>query len=186
MDTVLTTSSFESIKLYNNPDIKRSVNHASIIAAIVILIVGISMFLITFLFDKTQNVIISTLVLVGIALVIYSVFRLIWRSKAIVYLPTKAIIKEDDFYFDSKYFQMLNSVATSGNCDLISQLQSQSGGNCKLITLYSDDKQFIALQVFKYIPFNYMPCDEVYYFKGKTAENLINAIKTAKQTNLKN
>lgn len=185
MDTVLTTPSFENIKFYSTPDIKRSANYTSITTAIITLIVGILLLLFPIFFEGTNQAIISVLMMIGIALIIFSGFRLIWRSKSVVYLPTKSTIKEEDFYFDSKCYQTLNSVVTTGNHDLVAQLRAQSGGACKLVVLYSKDKQFIALQILKYEPFSYVPQDEVYSFKDKVAEKLIDAIQTAKHHNLR-
>lgn len=59
--------------------------------------------------DKSSTLSMALMVL-GTAFVLLGVFRLFWKSKEVVYLPTGSVTKERSVFFDLKYLGKLTDM----------------------------------------------------------------------------
>ena len=76
------------------------------------------------------------LMVVGTALILLGVFRLFWKSKEMVYLPTGSVTKERSMFFDLKHIGELTEMIERGNPDCEAGIKSESSGNVRLSLIH--------------------------------------------------
>ena len=101
--------------------------------------------------------------------ILLGVFRLFWKSKEMVYLPTGSVTKERSMFFDLKHIGELTEMIERGNPDCEAGIKSESSGNVRMDIMISQDNKFAALQLFQFVPYTYTPVTSVRYFTGSEA-----------------
>ena len=172
MDTTIQTPSYEDLSTYAHAEITKKTNIAAIATAIVCLLLGIGALAASYYLGKTMDIASSLSIVIGIGLILFSVYLFVWRSSMLVYQPTNSQILKKEYYFDSKYTQMLKSILHEGSSEKINNLETLSGANVKVLMMYSKDRQFFTAQIYKYEPFTYDPYDKICSFNGNKAHAL--------------
>ena len=72
----------------SHPDIAKRTSVSGLIISLVMMVVGILIFVSIFEMNDKSSTISMGLMVLGTALILLGVFRLFWKSKEIVYLPT--------------------------------------------------------------------------------------------------
>ena len=93
-----------------HPDIAKRTSVSGLIFSVAMLIVGILLFVSLFEMNDKSSTVSMTLMVAGTALILFGVFRLFWKSKEIVYLPTGSVAKERSIYFDLKHLGKLTEM----------------------------------------------------------------------------
>lgn len=152
----------------SHPDIAKRTSVSGLIISLVMMVVGILIFVSIFeMNDKSSTI--SMGLMVRTALILLGVFRLFWKSKEIVYLPTGSVAKERSMFFDLKYIGKLTEMIENGNLDSEAGVKSESSGNVRMDIMISQDNKFAALQLFQFVPYTYTPVTSVRYFTGSEA-----------------
>ena len=84
----------------SHPDIAKRTSVSGLIISLVMMVVGILIFVSIFEMNDKSSTISMGLMVLGTALILLGVFRLFWKSKEIVYLPTGSVAKERSMFFD--------------------------------------------------------------------------------------
>lgn len=156
----------------SNPDIAKRTSLSGVIFSSVMLLVGILAFGSTFELEDKSSAISMALMVFGTGLFLLGVFRLFWRSKEIVYLPTGSITKERSAFFDLKHMDTLKNMVNSGSFSTDVNLKSESSGNIRMDVILSEDKKFAAVQLFQFVPYTYQPITSVQYFTNESASSV--------------
>ncbi len=122
--------------------------------------------------DKSSTVSMALMVL-GTGLFLMGIFRLFWKSKEVIYLPTKSVAKEHSIFFDLKHMDALRNLVNSGSFSAGSNIKSEASGNIRMDVILSADKKFAAVQLFQFIPYTYQPITSVQYFTDEQASAVI-------------
>ena len=86
----------------SHPDIAKRTSVSGLIFSCIMLLAGVIAFVSTFEMEDRSSTISMGLMVLGTALFLIGVFRLFWKSKEIVYLPTGSVAKEQSIFFDLK------------------------------------------------------------------------------------
>ena len=108
-----------------------------------------------------------------VGLFLMGIFRLFWKSKEVIYLPTKSVAKEHSIFFDLKHMDALRNLVNSGSFSAGSNIKSEASGNIRMDVILSADKKFAAVQLFQFIPYTYQPITSVQYFTDEQASAVI-------------
>lgn len=173
IDTTLFTSS--------HPDIAKRTSLSGVLISSVMLLVGILAFGSTFELEEKSSTISMALMVFGTVLFLLGIFRLFWKSKEVVYLPTKSVTKEHSIFFDLKYVDSLMKIVNSGSFSADSAIKSDSSGNIRMDVILSEDKKFAAVQLFQFVPYNYQPVTSVQYFTNDEASAVVAFLAQSKQ-----
>lgn len=152
-----------------HPDIAKRTSVSGLIFSVIMLLVGVLVFASVFEMNDKSSSISMMLMVVGTALVLFGVFRLFWRSKEIVYLPTGSITKEHSIFFDLKYLGKLTDMLEHKQLNGETQIKSDTSGNVRMDVMVSQDNKFAAIQLFQFVPYTYSPVTSVCYFTGNEA-----------------
>ncbi len=152
-----------------HPDIAKRTSVSGLIFSVIMLLVGILVFASVFEMNDKSSSISMLLMVAGTALVLFGIFRLFWRSKEIVYLPTGSITKEHSIFFDLKYLGKLTDMLEHKQLNGETEIKSESSGNVRMDVMVSQDNKFAAIQLFQFVPYTYTPVTSVCYFTGNEA-----------------
>ena len=87
----------------SHPDIAKRTSVSGLIISVGMMLVGILIFASIFEMSDKSSTLSMGLMVLGTALILLGVFRLFWKSKEIVYLPTGSVAKERSLFFDLKH-----------------------------------------------------------------------------------
>lgn len=153
----------------SHPDIAKRTSVSGLIFSVTMLLVGIFLFASVFEMSDKSSTLSMALMVLGTTLVLVGVFRLFWKSKEIVYLPTGSVAKERSVFFDLKYLGKLTDMIENGRLDGETEVRSCSSGNVRMDAMISQDNRFAAVQLYQFVPYAYTPVTSVCYFTGSDA-----------------
>ena len=105
------------------------------------------------------------LMVLGTAFFLLGIFRLFWKSKEVVYIPTGSITKERSVFFDLKHMGKLKEMIEKGQLSIEEGVKSEGSGNVRLDVILSQDNKFAAVQLFQFVPYTYTPVTSVNYYR---------------------
>lgn len=179
--TNLQTAQVNTIFTAVHPDIAKRTNVGSMFISLAMLAIGFIAFFSAFQMDDSSSSISMFLMVLGTALLLMGVFRIFWKSKEMVYVPTGSATKELSCFYDSKYAGELSELLKSGKFVNDNVIKSVHSGNVRLDILLSQDSKFAAVQLFQFVPYTYDPVTPVYYFVGEQASSLAAYLQKSKQ-----
>lgn len=87
------------------------------------------------------------LMVLGTAFFLLGIFRLFWKSKEVVYIPTGSITKERSVFFDLKHMGKLKEMIEKGQLSIEEGVKSEGSGNVRLDVILSQDNKFVSRSV---------------------------------------
>ena len=163
-----------------HPDIAKRISVSGVLISSVMLLIGILAFASTFELDDKSSTTSMALMVLGTGLFLMGIFRLFWKSKEVVYLPTKSVAKEHSVFFDLKHMDALKNLVNSGSFSADSKIKSEASGNIRMDVILSADKKFAAVQLFQFVPYTYQPITSVQYFTNEKASAIVAFLSKSK------
>ena len=156
-----------------HPDIAKRTSVSGVLISSAMLLVAILAFASTFELDDKSST--ASMALMGLVtgLFLMGIFRLFWRSKEVIYLPTKSVAKEHSIFFDLKHIDTLKNLVNSGAFSADLKIKSEASGNIRMDVIFSADKKFAAVQLFQFVPYMYQPITSVQYFTNEEAAAVV-------------
>ena len=151
----------------SHPDIVKRTSVSGLIFSVAMLLVGVFIFASIFEMSDKSSTLSMALMVLGTAFVQIGVFRLVWKSKVGVYLPTGSVTKERSVFFDLKYLGKLTDMIE--NEQLNGETEIKSSGNVRMDVMISQDNKFAAVQLYQFVPYTYTPVTSVRYYTGSDA-----------------
>ena len=106
---------------------------------------GILIFASTFEVTDRSSTLSMLLMVLGTAFFLLGIFRLFWKSKEVVYIPTGSITKERSVFFDLKHMGKLKEMIEKGQLSIEEGVKSEGSGNVRLDVILSQDNKFAAV-----------------------------------------
>lgn len=163
-----------------HPDIAKRTSVSGLIISSVMLLAGVLAFVSTFELEDRSSTLSMGLMVLGTGLVLVGVFRLFWKSKEVVYLPTGSIAREQSLFFDLKNMDRLSEMVKKGSFSVDNSLKGEASGNIRMDIILSEDTKFAAVQLFQFVPYTYNPITAVCYFTNGEATALAAFLKKCK------
>lgn len=151
----------------SHPDIAKRTSVSGLIFSFTMLLVGALAFFSTLELTDRSSTLSMALMVLGTGLFLVGIFRLFWKSKAVVYLPTGSITREHSVFFDLKHLDKLTDLVNSGSFSSKLAVKSEPSGNIRMDVILSEDHKFAAVQLFQFVPYTYQPVTEVHYFTNE-------------------
>lgn len=156
-----------------HPDIAKRTSVSGVLISSVMLLIGILAFASIFELDDKSSTASMALMVLGTGLFLMGIFRLFWKSKEVIYLPTKSVAKEHSVFFDLKHVDTLMDFVNSGSFSTDLKIKSEASGNIRMDVMLSADKKFAAVQLFQFVPYTYQPITPVQYFTNEEASAVV-------------
>jgi hypothetical protein len=127
----------------SHPDIVKRTSVSGLIFSVAMLLVGVFIFASIFEMSDKSSTLSMALMVLGTAFVLLGVFRLFWKSKEVVYLPTGSVTKERSVFFDLKYLGKLTDMIENEQL-LVLQIALNSYFILKIFSLIVVKKDLIV------------------------------------------
>lgn len=163
-----------------HPDIAKRTSVSGVLISSVMLLIGILAFASIFELDDKSSTASMALMVLGAGLFLMGIFRLFWKSKEVIYLPTKSVAKEHSVFFDLKHVDTLMNFVNSGSFSTDLKIKSEASGNIRMDVMLSADKKFAAVQLFQFVPYTYQPITPVQYFTNEEASAVVAFLSKSK------
>lgn len=163
-----------------HPDIAKRTSVSRVLISSAMLLVAILAFVSTFELDDKSSTASMALMVLGTGLFLMGIFRLFWKSKEVIYLPTKSVAKEHSVFFDLKHIDTLKNFVNSGSFSADLKIKSEASGNIRMDVILSADKKFAAVQLFQFVPYTYLPITSVQYFTNEEASAVVAFLSKSK------
>lgn len=164
-----------NINTYIFSDLQKKINVTSIIISIVLIIFAVAMFYLSHV--KQSEIITSTEIFFGVIAACIAIYMLGWQRTKLVNKETGSVVSKDHIFYDPVNFYGIKTALEEENFEVFVSFRRQQEGNVQTVFYFSDDHKYIAIQVFKYEPFEYKPQTDIYVFKDVKAMKLIEKIK---------
>lgn len=161
----------------SHPHISRHVSVLSVLVSLSVAVVGAVLMYFSLQMDDTTSTASIALLTLGIILFLFSLYRMFFMSMETIYIPTGSPVKEGSCYFDlvdmSRMLKLLDDVDHSETYSI----GMKHSGNGRLDYKVTKDKRFVAVQLFRFIPYTYEPASDIYYYTDHKAASLIQFLK---------
>ena len=164
----------------SHPDIAKRTSVSGVLISSIMLLIGILAFASIFELDDKSSTASMALMVLGTGLFLMGIFRLFWKSKEVIYLPTKSVAKEHSVFFDLKHVDTLMNFVNSGSFSTDLKIKSEASGNIRMDVMLSADKKFAAVQLFQFVPYTYQPITPVQYFTNEEASAVVAFLSKSK------
>lgn len=124
--------------------------------------------------DRSSSTLCMILLTLGTILLLVALYRIFWRCRETVYIPTGSVIDEGSCFLDICDLQHLSDILEQGRFETSGSLTFKHSGNVRMDYMLSKDRKFAAAQLFKFIPYTYEPVSQVYYFTDGAARQFAN------------
>lgn len=161
-------------------DIAKRTSVSGVLISSIMLLIGILAFASIFELDDKSSTASMALMVLGTGLFLMGIFRLFWKSKEVIYLPTKSVAKEHSVFFDLKHVDTLMNFVNSGSFSTDLKIKSEASGNIRMDVMLSADKKFAAVQLFQFVPYTYQPITPVQYFTNEEASAVVAFLSKSK------
>ena len=139
--------------------IEKKFNVTSLLLSLVLIGLGCVLFI--YSGNIESNMISSSMIFFGIAIVAVAIFLMIAKINSEVYIKTNSPIIKRQLYFDTADFYNIKNAIDNADYNSIEKFKRVDEGNVQLYVVHSKDKKFAAMQLLKYEPFDFVPQTEV-------------------------
>lgn len=157
-------------------DVARRTHVAAVTFSIALIVLGIGAFVVSFSAGDAGSTLSLSLMTGGSLLLLWGLFSLFWTSKQWVYLPTSSALSQDSLFFDVVDMGKLLSAFQLPTAPSEHVAQVKPNGNVRLDFVFSRDRQFVAAQLYRFVPYTYEPVSPVFYFTGFQSEVFLQKI----------
>lgn len=106
--------------------------------------------------------------------------------KTVVFRPTQSKVKGEMFYYNVSNSNLLTDIIKSKGQALerivhSAKLSQDFNGGLRLDCCFSDDYNFVAIQLFRYSDFMFLPVTQISYYFGEDAQLVMSSITTKQE-----
>ena len=153
----------DNINTCKLPDLQKKLNTSSIIISIILIIFAAAMFY--FSQVKQSDIITSTEIFFGIVAICAAAYMLGWQRSKLINTETGSVVSKDRIFYNPVDLYGIKAALEEENFEAFVGFRRQQEGNIQTVFYFSADHNYIAIQVFKYEPFEYKQQSDIYIFK---------------------
>ena len=150
-----------------HPDVVKRTSVSSIIISAILCVIGAGAFATSLKMGDSSSTMSMVLMAGGTILFLWAVFRFFWRGK------------EGTCFFDVCDLQALTDALEKKGFETRNDVKVKTNGNVRMDYMISQDKKFVAAQLFRFIPYTYEPASSVFYFTGDDASAFVHCLETS-------
>ncbi|MFA6333982.1 MAG: hypothetical protein WCX48_00300 [Bacteroidales bacterium] len=117
----------------------------------------------------------------GIILIIAGVILFLVKPKQEIYKPTGSVVNKYSSYFDKEYITQLEKIVRGNITEETANFKLSNSGSGRIDVIISADKEFIAVQLFRFVPHTYEQATEFISYTGPQAKQLIDYLEKCRK-----
>ena len=155
------------------PDVSKIISVKSIVIAVVLALLSVGMVYASTWIEDEGSPLGVLLLTLGVAGLIWAICQALFKSRELVYLPTRSRLTEDSCYFDSDDLDVVRIALETASLGDLKHIEFKPGGNARVDFMRSEDGRFVAVQVLHYVPYIFEPVSEVVYLQEENARTFL-------------
>lgn len=167
----------QTIMSANEGVIEKQFSFQKLLINVTGLLFGIALILVAVYWQTETGTTYMLLVTIGVCLALVFGVLLFTRVNAIVYLPTRSVMKKAELYFKSGELENLINAVKTGNIETLERLRAERNSGVKMEVIYSKDSSYATCQLFTYVPYNYEPASKVYNLTDEKSQKFCQSLK---------
>ena len=153
----------------SHPHLYKRTNVRSVWQSSFIALSGVLFFTLSSVIENNDSTLKMAFLILGIALLIFAIYRFFCKSTVVVYRPTESVVRSGSLFVDSAELQRVNQLVKKGDFTKLSSISCKDGGNGRIDYLMSKDGRFVAIQLFQFVPYTFEPISEKTYYTDDVA-----------------
>ena len=151
--------------------VKKVTNYKSIALSVFICLLSLAMIFLTSLVEDKSSSLYFGGITLTILLLIVGFYRLINNRLHLVYVPTNSKTVSGSVYFDKTQLERLKSVLSETPSANLKDFEFAQTGNSRLDYIVAHDSNFVAIQLYEFIPYNFEAVSDIIIYDGDKAHN---------------
>lgn len=127
--------------------------------------------------DASSSTLSIVLLTLGTIFLLVAIYRFFWRSKERIYIPTGSVVYDSNYYFDISDTEQLAAILEKGDFSHQNGIELKMSGNLRMDCMMAKDRNFIAVQLYRFVPYTYEPMTPIYHFTGEQASQLMDCLE---------
>ena len=154
----------ETLFSASHPQLYKHISVHQILVSSLMAIGGIVGILLSVVLNEGESTLCMALLAIGIILLVFSCYRFFTKRYETVYKSTGSIVCSGTLYMDTAEMESLQRMMLEHHFSSSFRLSLKEAGNGRLDYLKSKDGKFMAVQLFRYVPYTYEPVSGVFYY----------------------
>ena len=101
-------------------------------------------------------------------------------KRSLIYVPTGSLVKKGSCFFDAGDLSVLGRLLEEKTFDGKAEVLPKKDGGVRMDYMVSQDGNFAAVQLLKYVPYAYEPASSVLHYTGEEASAFVNALRVGR------
>ena len=173
-------SAAETLFSAAHPDIKKITNISALILSLLFCEVGLCLLFFSSKVEDSSSASGPVLLVGGIAFLVAGGIRLMIRKRSLIYVPTGSLVKKGSCFFDAGDLSVLGRLLEEKTFDGKAEVLPKKDGGVRMDYMVSQDGNFAAVQLLKYVPYAYEPASSVLHYTGEEASAFVNALRVGR------
>ena len=173
-------SAAETLFSAAHPDIKKITNISALILSLLFCAVGLCLLFFSSKVEDSSSASGPVLLVGGIAFLVAGGIRLMIRKRSLIYVPTGSLVKKGSCFFDAGDLSVLGRLLEEKTFDGKAEVLPKKDGGVRMDYMVSQDGNFAAVQLLKYVPYAYEPASSVLHYTGEEASAFVNALRVGR------
>ena len=173
-------SAAETLFSAAHPDIKKITNISALILSLLFCAVGLCLLFFSSTVEDSSSASGPVLLVGGIAFLVAGGIRLMIRKRSLIYVPTGSLVKKGSCFFDAGDLSVLGRLLEEKTFDGKAEVLPKKDGGVRMDYMVSQDGNFAAVQLLKYVPYAYEPASSVLHYTGEEASAFVNALRVGR------
>jgi len=165
----------DNINTFILPDLDKKINKTSLFVSFLLLVFAGAMFYLTIFTNNDLGD--SAEIFAGIIAVGVALYMLIWQRTKLIDRETGSVVSKDRIFYSNDYLQSMLLAFENDNFSMFKNFKRLQDGNVQIIFFLAENYKYIAIQVFKYEPFEYRPQTGIMVYRDANALKLIESLK---------
>ena len=156
----------------SNSKVNQVLNSQSVFLSILVCIVALGIiFLSSWMEDKSSTSYMAGNTL-AVILLAFGFYRLLNKRNQLIYVPTKSVMLSGSFYLETQQLESFKEALKGGTETDFSNFKFIKSGNIRLDYFVARDGNFIATQLYQYIPYNFEAVTDIICHEEDKAHSL--------------
>ena len=181
-------SAAETLFSAAHPDIKKITNISALILSLLFCAVGLCLLFFSSKVEDSSSASGPVLLVGGIAFLVAGGIRLMIRKRSLIYVPTGSLVKKGSCFFEGKgdndsnknFYKTFQGLVEDKTFDGKAEVLPKKDGGVRMDYMVSQDGNFAAVQLLKYVPYAYEPASSVLHYTGEEASAFVNALRVGR------
>lgn len=158
--------------------ISKQFSIAAIAKYTLMLIIGVALIVAGSMYaSEPKTALYFLIVTTGAGFIITALVKMISAARISVYTPSNSPVRERSLFIKCDRVDNLIESLKNGDSNVIDKIACQSDSGLRMDVMLSDDNNFVACQLFRYVPYSYEPASEMIIHSEELSQRMVEKLR---------